>query len=291
MLPKDKRICPCCGKRLELVPPSPELLPLRVGTSSNRVEYYFPSHKRYTSLTADPHSRYWQCAANKLTYHGDLNKRFIKYESRYGKRGWEIVPVYNTQRKLEKDGLWIFSPEMAFFCGKCQRKLSINRNPLAIFGTAMSVWFVVAVVVLCVLAVVVINDVGLVRTAGIVIALLAGALFVIIAEAAAETIFTVRMMSNFVPTDEYDNLIYPPTDIKLSAALRSPYLREGNVLTAKLADGEVHIYLVRKADNCEFSICCEDGEREQLKQRLSECTELELTFEGRRVGTTEIIAD
>lgn len=275
MLSKNKRICPCCGKRLELVPPSKELMPLRVGTSSNYVEYYFPSHKRYTSLTANPHSHYKQCTANKLTYRGNLNKHLILFD----KSGWEIVPVYNTQRKLQKGGLWIFSPEMAFFCGKCQRKLSINRNPLAIFGTAMSVWFLISAVVL---------TISIIRAGWIAIALLAGALLVIIAEAAMETFITVWIMSNFVPTDEYDNLIYPLTDIKLSPSLRSPYLREGNVLTAKLDDGEVHIYLVRKNDSYEFSICCEDGEREQFKQRLSECAELELTFEGKRVGTAKI---
>lgn len=275
MLPKNKRICPCCGRKLELIPPNRELMPLRVGTSSNYVEYYFPSHKRYTSLTANPHSHYKQCTANKLTYRGNLNKHLILFD----KSGWEIVPVYNTQRKLRKCGLWIFSPEMAFFCGKCQRKLSINRNPLAIFGTAMSVWFLVAAVML---------TISIVRVAWIVIALLAGMLLVIMAEAVVETFFTVWIMSNFVPTDEYDNLIYPPTDIRLSVSLRSPYLREGNVLTAKLADGEVHIYLVHKKENYEFSICCEDSEREQLKQRLSECAELELTFEGKPVGKAEI---
>lgn len=283
MLPKNKRICPCCGKKLELIPPSAELLPLRVGTSSNRVTYYFPSHKRYASLTANPQPRYWQCSANKLTYRGNLNKYLIKYD----KSGWEIVPVYNTQRKLQKCGLRIFSPEMVFFCGKCKRKLSINRNPLAIFGTAISVWFLIAVVVLLLLAVGIIHDVGSVSAAGVVFALLAGTLFIIIAEAAAEMIFTMCVMSNFVPTGEYDNLVYPPTDIKL-AVIRSPYLREGNVLTAKLADGEVHLYLVHKSDICEFSICCEDNKREQLKQRLSECAELELTFEGKRVGKAKI---
>lgn len=284
MLPKNKRICPCCGKKLELVPPSAELLPLRVGMSSNRVTYYFPSHKRYTSLTANPRPRYWQCSANKLTYFGNLNKHLIKYD----KSGWEIVPVYNTQRKLQKGGMRIFSPEMVFFCAKCQRKLSINRNPLAIFGTAMSVWFLVAVAVMLLLAVGIIHDIGSVSAAGTVFGFLTGTLFVIIAEAAVETIFTVWLMSNFVPTGEYDNLVYPPTDVKLSAALRSPYLREGNVLTAKTDNVEIHLYLVRKTDNYEFSICCEDSEREQLKQSLSECVELELTFEGKRVGTAKI---
>ncbi len=61
-----------------------------------------------------------------------------------------------------------------------------------------------------------------------------------------------------------------------------------NVLTAKFADEEVHIYLVHKNDICEFSICCDDSEREQLKQRLSERAEIELTFEGKRVGTAKI---
>lgn len=101
--------------------------------------------------------------------------------------------------------------------------------------------------------------------------------------------FIEKRFNNIVPIDEYDNLIYPPTDIKLNSTLRSPYLREGNVFSVRLGGDKIHIYLVRKNDCCEFSVCCEDKERERLKRRLSECSELELSFEGKRVGTAEFL--
>lgn len=282
MCGKNKRICPCCGKHLMPVPPSKQLLPNRVGVSSNFVEYYFPSKKRYFSITSNPHSHYKQTVANKLTYQGNLNKNFILFD----KSGWNIVPINNTMNKLKYGGLWIFSHEMVLFCKNCKQKLSINRNPLALFSSAVKAAFIATVIVLLLISS------GVIPLT--VFAFLGGVWLLILFEAAVELFITAKYMSNFVPTDEFDSLMYPEPHLSLSIAKKSNYLREGNVFMSEL-DGKIfYIYLVHKTPIPEFHICGIDGEPERLlalireKQERGETVTLPLTFEGKYVGAAEV---
>lgn len=283
MLDKGNRICPCCGKPLKLIPPTKELLPNRVGVSSNFVEYYFPSGKRFFSITSRPRSRYKQAAANSLTYSGNLNKNHILFD----KSGWNIVPVRNTLKKLESGGLRIFSHEMVFFCKSCERKLSVNRNPLAFFSSAVGAFFIAAVVVSILITLSVIPLFALF--------FLGAALLLLLLEAVSEWFFTVKYFSNFVPTDEYDSLIYPETHFTLSVVKKSGYLREGNVFQSELDGMGFYVYLVRKTENPEFHICGTAGEPERLlalireKRERGETVTLPLTFEGKFVGNAEVL--
>lgn len=99
--------------------------------------------------------------------------------------------------------------------------------------------------------------------------------------------------SNFVSTDEFDNLVYPERHLTLSIAKKSNYLREGNVFMSELDGKDFHIYLVNKAKS-EFHICGIDGEPECLlaliceKQERGEKVILPLTFEGKFVGNAEV---
>lgn len=280
---RGKRICPCCGKPLELIPPTKELLTNRYGVSSNFVEYYFPSRKRYFAITSHPHSRYKQTVANKSEYSENLNKNHILFD----KSGWHIVPVNNTLNKLKKDGLRIFSHEMVFFCKSCKQKLSINRNPLALFSSAVEVFFIAAVIVLLLISLSVIPLNSLV--------FLGTALLLILLEAAADLLFTAKTLSNFVPTDEFDSLIYPKTHFSLSFAKKSDHLREGNVFISELDGNKFNIYLVRKTKNPEFHICGTGGEPERLlfvireKRERGEKIMIPMTFEGKYIGTAEVI--
>lgn len=277
------RICPCCGKHLTLVPPSKSLLPNRVGVSSNFVEYYFPSNKRYFNITSNPHSHYKQTVANKLTYRGNLNKNFILFD----KSGWNIVPINNTMNKIKKGGLWIFSHEMVLFCKNCNQKLSINRNPLALFSSAVKVIFIVTAVIgslisLGVMTLTVFAFVGIVW-------------LLILFEAMVELFFTAKYLSNFVPTDEFDSLIYPERHLSLFIIKNSNYLREGNVFMTELDESSFYIYLVYKTKKAEFHICGIDGEQECLlnlihkKQERGEKVVLPLMFEGKFVGNAEVL--
>lgn len=280
---KLQRICPCCGKHLTLIPPSKLILPNRVGVSSNFVEYYFPSNKRYFSITSNPHSHYKQNVANKLTYQGNLNRKFIKFD----KSGWNIVPVNNTINKLKYGGLWIFSHEMVLFCKNCKQKLSINRNPLALFSSAVKVIFIATSIIgllisLSIIPLTVFAFVGMVW-------------LLILFEATAELFFTAKYMSNFVPTDEFDNLIYPEVHLSLSIIKKSNYLREGNVFMSELNGKDFYIYLVNKVKKNEFHICGIEGEQERMLALIREKQErgakviLPLTFEGKFVGNAEVL--
>lgn len=290
MLPKNKRICPCCGKKLELVPPSRELQPSTTGFSTNGVVYYFSPAKRYFRVTDHPSAVPQGGQNNSWHFEGRLSPNLVQFDR--GHPGWHIVPVNYAKKRLKRDGLFLFSNELVFYCKHCCQRLTLNVNPMNWFEFVFLLWLVAVLAALSITTFLVtsVNEAYLKWFWVIFIA----SIVIMGANVIVSSVFLIIVKcreSNFVPTDECDSLIYPPTDIKLSLSLRSPYLREGNVLTAKLADGEVHIYLVHKNDNYEFSICCEDDEREQLKNRLSECTELELTFEGKPIGMAEIIAD
>lgn len=284
---KSQRICPCCGKQLILIPPTKLLLPNRVGVSSNFVEYYFPSNKRYFSITSSPHSHYKQNTANKLIYNGNLNKNFIKSD----KSGWNIIPINNTIKKLKKDGLWIFSYEMVFFCQNCLQKLSINQNPFALFRTSMSFFFVITVII----SLIFIMGVIPLDTAILISIILGIILFVLFVEVFVEYYHTIKHISNFVPTDEYDSLIYPKVNLIVRINKPSAYLLEGNVFRTELNGEQFHIYFVCKNPQKQFHICGIDGEPERLlalireKQERGETVTLPLTFEGKFVGNAEVL--
>lgn len=281
-----ERICPYCGKKLIPIPPDRYSYPRCVSLSANGVEFCVINSARLLSYTRKPRSG---IGGNEeiLNLYGKtvLDRRCDKV-GRGSKWSSSMRPSESLRRKIERGGLSLYDPNIRLLCGSCENMIAFDKNPCRSFGfseTLLAVVFFIYIILL-ILAVV-----EVLPWAGLGIAVIAGmiAAVVFFLYVFLRIRFIEKRFNNVVPIDEYDNLIYPLTDLKLTIP-RSPYLREGNVLTAGLADGKVHIYLVRKSDNYEFSICCEDNEREQLKQRLSERAELELTFEGKRVGTAKI---
>lgn len=283
MLPKNKRFCPCCGKTLKPIPPDRYGYPKCVGISANGVEFCVINSSRLLSYTRKPKSGIGGNEELLNLYSAAvLDRHYNKYKYLSSMR-----PSESLRRKIERGGLSLYDPNIRLLCGNCENMVVFDKNPCRLLGVSETLFAVILFVyiMLLILAVVEVLSWTALGIAAVAVIVAAAVFFLAVF---LRIRFIEKRFNNIVPIDEYDNLIYPPTDIKLSAALCSPYLREGNVLTAKLDDGEVHIYLVRKNDSYEFSICCEDGEREQFKQRLSECAELELTFEGKRVGTAEI---
>lgn len=278
-----ERICPYCGKTLKPIPPDRYGYPKCVGLSANGVEFCVINSSRLLGYTRKPRSRISGNEELLNRYSAVvLNRHYNKY-----KYISSICQSESLRQKIERGGLSLYDPNIRLLCGNCENMVALDKNPCRSFGVSEVIFASISFVVMILLVLAVVEvlswaALGIAAIAGII----AAAVFFLAVFLRIR--FIEKRFNNIVPIDEYDNLIYPPTDIKLSAARRSPYLREGNVLTAKLDDGEVHIYLVRKNDNYEFSICCDDCEREQLKQRLSECAELELTFEGKPVGTAEI---
>ena len=284
MLPKNKRICPCCGKKLKPIPPDRYGYPKCVGISANGVEFCVINPSRLFSYTRKPKSGIGGNEELLNLYSAAvLDRHYNKYKYTSSMR-----PSESLRRKIERGGLSLYDPNIRLLCGNCENMVALDKNPCRSFGVTEMLFAVILFVyiMLLVLAVVEVLPWAALGIAAVAVIVAAVVFFLAVF---LRIRFIEKRFNDIVPIDEYDNLIYPPTDIKLSASLRSPYLHKGNVLTAKLDDGEVHIYLVHKNENYEFSICCEDDEREQLKQRISECAELELTFEGKRVGTANIM--
>ena len=282
-----ERICPYCGKTLKPIPPDRYGYPKCVGISANGVEFCVINPSRLLSYTSRPKSGIGGNEELLNHYSSMFLDGCCDKVGRGSKYSSSMRPSESLRRKTERGGLSPYDPNIRLLCGNCENMVALDKNPCRSFGV-MEMLFAFIFFVYIMLLVLAVVEVLSWATLGIAAIALIVAAAVFFLAVFFRIKFIEKRFNNIVPIDEYDNLIYPPTDIKLSTSLRSPYLREGNVLTAKLADGEVHIYLVRKNDSYEFSICCEDGEREQLKQRLSECAELELTFEGRRVGTAKI---
>lgn len=282
-----ERVCPYCGKKLIPIPPDRYSYPRCVGLSANGVEFCVINSARLLSYTRKPRSGIGGNEEILNLYRSTvLNGRCDKV-GRGSKWFSSMRPSESLRRKIESGGLSLYDPNIRLLCGNCENMVALDKNPCRSFGISETLLAAILFIYIIILILAVVEVLpwaawGIAVIAGIIAAV------VYFLSVFLRIRFIEKRFNNVVPIDEYDNLVYPPTDIKLSVALRSLYLHEGNVLTAKLADGDVHIYLVRKSDNYEFSICCEDNEREQLKQRLSEHTELELTFEGKRVGTAKI---
>ena len=286
MIFSHERYCPKCGRNLKLVAPTKELLPNRVGNSSNGVFYYYPSKKRYRSITSHPTSNYSTTIANKLYYPGVLNSKHILYD----KSGWNIVPIENTKRKLKKGGFWIFSPEMVFFCSNCKQKLSINLNPTAKSGTSALVLFFVAIISLFVWCVWKSIPYWCFNVIGILYV-------IILIEFLIELVYVLHFCSNFVPTDEYDSLIHQSVEITiLSINLYPFFVKQGNIYSAKIDDEFFQIYLEKKEKRkLHMHICGTTDEQKTvisfLNQKVKKDSKatLSLWFEGKYIGNAEVV--
>ena len=283
-----ERICPCCGKKLVLIPPTKELLPKRFGISPNGVEYYLYSNPRIRSYTKDHKSNYKGgtadfCLLSDITD----NTKF--------RRGYQLVAVRNTLTKLQKDGKSLFSSEMVFFCEYCKAKLALNSNPYAIryyqsYQITYILYFMLTVIpLICNL-----------NTSFwyyiILITLFCLQLTIEFVCISIQYKRICKFKSNFVPTDQLDNLIILNTHIvTTSCHIEKNYICESNVFRAEVGNANYCLYLVNKDDNLSFHICGIDGEPKRLlqlierKQKCGEKVILPLSFEGKFVGNAEVI--
>ena len=232
MLSKGKRICPCCGKPLELIPPAKEDLPHRVDESANRVQYYFKCRARFFSYTRKPRTGFVipRDRGYFLDKNIDPNGRLTGVP-----RGCDcyIQTVPYTRKRLDEDRVLFFDNELVFLCGNCRKKLSINHNPLSVFYVP-SFLLMLAVMILAMLLpfLFVMGEVPHQALRGILFfALWTLLLTVPVAIFVFAYYFWVKKhISNFVPTDEYDTLVKLSEDLKISGgSLAKEYLHPHNV--------------------------------------------------------------
>lgn len=294
MTTKNGRICPCCGKKLILIPPDRMLLPSRTGFSVNGVVYYYAPAKRFSKITSKPKAKHRKYSNNSWYFDGNLNPNIVKFDRI--NLGWHVVPVKYAQKRIDKDGLSLFSDELIFYCRNCGKKLMLNANPIRWFELITQIMIVFTIVLLFVLTVTATN--GTVPAKEV----FWGGGFVLVAGLCINVFFTMFSLmiikyyeSNFVPTDEYDNLIYPDAHLSLLTTKKTNYFREGNIFMVELEENIFYIYLVHKTQSLNFHICGIEGEPERLlslireKQEREETVILPLTFEGKFVGNAEVL--
>ena len=288
MLKRGERICPCCGKPLELIPPTKELLPNRFGVSKNDIPFYLVSDPRYIPYTLHPDTMSEfnssvlfegvKIGANWLCNMGMSSHR-PRYEGHL-----KIVTVYRTQRMLTKNLLMTCAMyAVAFFCKNCNQKIALTFHPTSIFDNYFFVFISAAALVFL--------------FAGFTVSLAVVCVSLLTALAALVSCLFVKLfMSNFVVTDLRDNMIIPKTELSVSrSGLKRIYLHRSNIYETELDGERFCLYLTEKdKTDIKLHICGTDSEPESLlalireKRGRGEKVTLPLTFEGKPVGTAEV---
>ena len=298
MYSKNKRICPCCGKPLELIPPTEKLLPNRYGISENNIPFYLVSDPRYIPYTLYPHTL------------SEFNSSVLFEDIKIGKNGlhnrgmfsanmgfknkhrYKIVTVYKTQKMLRKNLLLsVRTYAIVFFCRNCEKKLALNTYPSAIFDSTILFGAFALVIPLIYLSIT--QYIQLLYLAIISVAFCVSMRIISL----LICLYVKLFMSNFVATDLRDNMIIPKAELNISRkGLKRIFLHRSNVYETEL-DGEMFcLYLTEKGKyDLKLHICGIEGEPERLlalireKQERGEKVTLPLTFEGKYVGTAEVL--
>ena len=293
MLSKGERICPCCGKLLELIAPTKELLSNRFGVSQNEIPFYIPSGIRYVPYTVHPKtlSDFWGINVENVGNIGEFwlcNNTMSSDAPRHRSR-LRLITVPRTERALKKDRLFSGSGwAMSFFCQNCNARLALNYNPHTIFD-GMLFWGVFSVSMLLAVLLMGINVVISI----IPIAMCSVApLFSLFSY-----VFIKNFFSNFIVTDLRDNLMIPKAEFRVSReGLKRIFLHRSNVYETELDGEKFYLYLTEKGKNdLKMHICGIEGEQEALlsiireKQSRGETVTLPLTFEGKLVGAAEVL--
>ena len=292
MYPKGKRICPCCGKPLELIPPTKDLLSNRFGVSQNEIPFYIPSGLRYVPYTVHPQtlSDFWGINVENVGEIGRfwLCNNTMSSDAPRHRSGLRLLTVPRTERALKKDRLFSGSGwAMSFFCQNCKAKLALNYDPHTIFD-GMLFWVVFSVSMLLAVLLMSINVVISI----ILIALCSVAPLVSL----FLYVYIKNFFSNFVVTDLRDNLITPKAEFNVSReGLKRVFLHRSNVYETELDGERFYLYLTEKGvGDLKLHICGIEGEQEALlslireKQSRGETVTLTLTFEGKAVGSAEV---
>lgn len=298
VLSKNKRICPCCGKQLNLIAPNRELLPNRFGISENGIPFYLISGIRYFPYTLS-HESVSEFNSSPLYKCGKIGEDWLCTHHAMSascsrtKVGLNLITIPRSKRMLDKDVLFSQGGwAMAFFCENCKAKLALNYNPLTLWGgNGFLFAFLAFGYIACLMYK--INPI-----ASVILGCVPISLFAIISLFSLLSYLHIKLfMSNFVVTDLRDNMIIPQTELNISRqGLKRIFLHRSNIYETEL-DGERYcLYLTEKGKtDLKMHICGIEGEQERMltfireKQKRGETVTLSLTFEGKFAGSTEVI--
>ena len=293
---RKSRICPKCGKPLLLCEPTLFDLPKRMGESLNKIQFYYECKFRLLSITKKPRSMF----ALPRDY-GYFDKKFIKPMGSWIPRGSDcfITTIPFTKKRLEQDKLFFVNREILFLCKNCRQKLSVNHNPFGILRYTCFLLGLTAMVSAFVLIAFVLGDTFIIKLMQYLMKILIAATLLVSVPSLAFSIlyysYIKLYISNFVPTDEYDNLIALPKLMSLSG-IPAAYRHKTNIFTTFIGEEEINLYITNiKGEVIEVYICGEEQQQKYILQLVSgkinddEPLILPLSFEGKHIGNAEII--
>lgn len=292
----SRKICPYCGKALRLMPPSREYLPNTMGVSANGIEFRIANPYRFDSYTKQPiaNRSYKPTAEIASLEHSNIcmrqNDVYIDYHRRTAPV--HLVPTIYVRNQIKKGGNALFRRHMVFQCQKCFNIIAINENPYFNNAGGIMVFLWLLTLMLFAVAAMLVTS-GIVPHPLILLllpipALISTVIFLILMLISFQRI---KHTNNFVPVDEFDNLVKMPRLITVSCNIPEKYRQEANIFSTKLDGKEYRLYLTSIRESAiDLYICGVDGEQERMLDRLKDrSSPLVLSFEGKEIGSAEVL--
>lgn len=289
----SNKVCPCCGRKLELTAPSKKDHPEIMGISKNGIEFTPRRQRaRLQSYTKRPDTP----LTNDYGYPSAYENEHIDklYGSVWGRFRKLVIPeVLTAERvadRLRKGGKDMYDPILIFSCVHCRSRLVLNENPYRldpymayVIGTAIGLtiisliaaigagmWWMLVLGVLCF-----------------------GAYFGYRIWAGRQRKKIEEKLSNFVAIDEDEGLITPPHTITLDpSGIDSRFLHKTNILTLKTTGKDINLYITDIKDGKLFcAVCGSDVDRESFGDLARRTTEpFPVSFERIEIGSAKVTA-
>ncbi len=290
----EKKVCPCCGKPLKLIPPSREFFPDTMGVSINGIEFSLRGECRFSSYDKDPQSEKLNTLRNNFMGRVEstiISDRAVLYISEYYQgqrtRSFPVTPVNFISRKIRKGGIHLYNRWLFFQCEECMGRLALNSNPMRLSGLIdllMAVWVtVITATGLCVYGGVIAYPWFILSLLVLPLSLAAYCIYIVIS-----LIKLSRTASNFAPIDSHDNFVVLPKLLTVSrCGIAKKHCRVTNILSTDFEGETYHLYITEVSDDSlGLYICGSSSEQQLLLERLGGYSPtLNLRFEGMNAGS------
>lgn len=252
MLGKGERICPVCGRKLELTAPTM----LTGGSAENRLQRTVCSLLPYTVYPHDDH-------------------RIVR--TRRGKN-----PVRKTvgsmERCISRDGLSLYNRLLVFHCMECKSRLSLNFNFIPLTDYLLIALVLLFIPMFFLRAILYI-------WLGLLVLLIAAPVgcLIYIKRNLSNFVPVNELDALMTPVTR---LSLSPEGLK------KRWIHESNIFTVELSQQKFHLYLAEKDKKVlKFSVCgyIEDKKRFAELLEKSGLQKLELSFEGKPAGTAAVL--
>lgn len=293
----SKKICPYCGKKLELIPPSREYLTQTMSISMNGMEFHVANTHRIKSYTVQPNAdkeykpepivAYLE---NSMVYMR-CDDIFVDHVRKSVPSG--LTPMLYVRRQLKKGRTALFRRAMLFQCKKCMNIVTFNDNPYRLNIGAIGLAWLITMMLLVIAAMLTMSEILLVPPLMLLLVPIPALIVtVIFSVRIALTFIKIRYTNNIVPVEETDDLIKMPKLFTADLHIPEKYRKEANIFSTMLNSRTYQLYLTRVHNGtAEFYICGVDGEQEKMLAELSQHRNitLPLSFEDVPIGDATVL--